>query len=514
VALLDKERDVVVIRVVYDGPPEAGKTTSLRALAGSLHRPLYCPEEQGGRTLYFDWMDYTAGRFEGRPIRCQIVSVPGQRSFHERRRRLLREADAVVFVADTTRRGLESTLIALAQLPRALEGVGGPPIGMVLQANKRDLPDAVPRTELADRLEGAGWRMAVTESVAADGTGVRETFIFAVRLALDRARELVRTRKLAEGRPELDSGEELLAHMKRFEADRERAADDWAGPALQQILAENLEPKGRAPLAARRAAARPALADEPPPRPPDATVPSGAIWPPVEGRMILHEAVASGLTSHRLQNGDWAAGLGSGWRACTRHDAVYRGFAEGRAALLEWARLHAACARLLSPRRCLTLADAGDRTWRLWQLVRSERSLRDLTPDLDRRSAEAGALELLGLAGLLVELEGRVAEAGYHLPCTLDSVGRGVDGPVFIGLMPAAAPAEPTARRGQDLLAEELGPLVATLSPPRRRELAAALERVRGRAARASRAVVGWVRDLLEPDGAALSPRGDRGRSA
>jgi len=116
-AVLDLERNVVVIRIVYDGPPEAGKTTSLRALAGSLNRPLFCPEEHDGRTLFLDWMDYTAGRFEGKQIRCQIVSVPGQKRLIERRKRLLREADVIVFVADSRRGELETTMSFLRELP-------------------------------------------------------------------------------------------------------------------------------------------------------------------------------------------------------------------------------------------------------------------------------------------------------------------------------------------------------------------------------------------------------------
>jgi hypothetical protein len=35
-ALIDSGAGEIVIRMVYDGPPAAGKTTSVRALAGSL----------------------------------------------------------------------------------------------------------------------------------------------------------------------------------------------------------------------------------------------------------------------------------------------------------------------------------------------------------------------------------------------------------------------------------------------------------------------------------------------
>ena len=77
-ALLDPQRQCIVLRAIYDGPAFAGKTTNLRALAESLGSKIYSGEEADGRTLYFDWVDYVGGLFEGLPIRCQIVGVPGQ----------------------------------------------------------------------------------------------------------------------------------------------------------------------------------------------------------------------------------------------------------------------------------------------------------------------------------------------------------------------------------------------------------------------------------------------------
>jgi len=85
VAILDSGNNAVVIRVVYDGAPLAGKTTSVGALGQGLGAAVVSPAEIGGRTLYFDWLDYTGGLFEGHRIRCQIVSAPGQA-------RLLRDA--------------------------------------------------------------------------------------------------------------------------------------------------------------------------------------------------------------------------------------------------------------------------------------------------------------------------------------------------------------------------------------------------------------------------------------
>src|SRR5262245_14923603 len=137
-AVLSLARDALVIRVVYDGPPMAGKTTSVRSLAGKLGSDVNAPEEVDGRTLYFDWLDYTGGLFEGRRIRCHIVSVPGQATLASRRRRLLETADVVVFVSDSTSDAVEQTTHYIAGLQRVLGGVPGPPIGIVVQANKRD----------------------------------------------------------------------------------------------------------------------------------------------------------------------------------------------------------------------------------------------------------------------------------------------------------------------------------------------------------------------------------------
>jgi len=100
-AIIDDTRGVLVVRIVYDGPALSGKTTSLRALAQGVSSKVDCPAELAGRTLYFDWVDYVGGLFDGRQIRCQIVSVPGQKDLSHRRKLLLETADAVVLVLDT-----------------------------------------------------------------------------------------------------------------------------------------------------------------------------------------------------------------------------------------------------------------------------------------------------------------------------------------------------------------------------------------------------------------------------
>src|SRR5262245_65764406 len=118
----------------------AGKTTSVTTLGRGLGSAVVSPAEVAGRTVYFDWLDYTGGLFEGRRIRCQIVTVPGQASLASRRRHLLQSADAVVFVGDSAPDAEGSAKSYFDGLRAVLHGVAGPPIGIVMQANKRDVP--------------------------------------------------------------------------------------------------------------------------------------------------------------------------------------------------------------------------------------------------------------------------------------------------------------------------------------------------------------------------------------
>jgi len=469
-AVIDSDASEIVIRLVYDGPPEAGKTTSLRALAGSLAQPAYSPaEDANGRTLWFDWMEYLGGRFEGCQIRCQVVSVPGQRELGARRRRVIEGADVVVFVGDSSARETSRTLAYLFELRDMLADVADAPVGVILQANKRDLPDAIPLDELRGKLADAGWPIGVVESVAADGTGIREAFVYAVRLALDRARELMSRGALRTTRGGRSGAEELL--------DALRADDRALHPAPPMVFeAGPTSPAAellREVLAFESAAHQPATAELGPlgaghvpgaPRPPDASVPSGAIWPPVEGRAILNELASIPLAPRQLSNGDWAAGLGSGWRAVSSRDTVFASLDQGRAALIHWARLHAGVVGAISARRCIVLADDGQHAWRLWQIVRADDSLRELlSRGLRELTGEPLIQRICHAAQLLSDAQDKLAGLAMSLPCSLDAIGASDTGAVYIGLMPdpATESAEQRPRNDPRALRAQLDAAIA-----------------------------------------------------
>ncbi|MBL9037238.1 MAG: GTPase domain-containing protein [Archangium sp.] len=402
-----------MIRVVYDGPPTSGKTTSLRSLATRLgQRDVYTPEEAAGRTVFFDWMEFTGGRFEGRQIRCQIVSVPGQRELLPRRQLLLASADAVIFVADTTRAGVNESVAHLDDLMSRVKDVGGLPVGVVVQANKRDRPDAAPLEMLRGRPG-----VAVVESIASAGEGIREAFVFAVRLALDRVREQMSRGELVASAATTDAPEELLKAMRALPFDA-RAHALWPE---------------RAPTSTRQEGETP--------RVPDASIPGGWIWPPIQGRVLLQEATAGALSSIReLSPGEWLAESAAGWRF---HTSAAHRFTEAdaaRSALIRWAQVHASVAGWTSPHRCIALCeDPGG--LRLWQIVRNETSLW-------KRASEAVAsgTGINELSTFCSRAGQRWAQAPVELPCTLETVGV-VDGlPAFISLMPNSDQTRPPDR--------------------------------------------------------------------
>jgi len=379
-ATLDPRNDAVVIRVVYDGAPMAGKSTSVRALGRGFGGEVVSPAEVSGRTLYFDWLDYTGGLFEGRRIRCQIISVPGQSTLAPRRRRLLESADVIVFVGDSTPAGFAGDRSYLNGLQAVLERVSGPPVGIVFQANKRDHADAVPIESVRSMLQELGMRVGVVESVATDSSGVRQAFVFAVRLALDRVRDLMRTGELTSARPDVDGPEDLLEDLKLHEEGsmdyavetglvHTRMAELQSNSLVANALAEVVQGQEAqiAPAAAAEDPVVPELFEETPAIP-DERVASGLVWPPVDGRLVLHELTQMQVPLTRCADGAWSGEVPGRWLLYSEADEVFQEVEQGRAVLVQSARAQAVAARDRPAACCIVLAADGHGRHRLWRI--------------------------------------------------------------------------------------------------------------------------------------------------
>lgn len=234
-AFFNADTGELVVRIVYDGLGTAGKTTNLRALHAAfpsrtpngIHTPA---ENRDGRTLFFDWLDLVAGHLDDWPLRCQVLTVPGQFAYASRRFRLLQEIDGAILVCDSRPAGIEAARIAAAFLKEALRVSGNDDAPLVLQANKQDIEGALSPAEVREMLRGVA-DDAVGAS-AATGEGVRWTLLS----LLDRVRHRVRKRLEVVGIEGLPRSTQTTAQL--YEAlVASDTGDDHSG-ALEAALAE------------------------------------------------------------------------------------------------------------------------------------------------------------------------------------------------------------------------------------------------------------------------------------
>ena len=164
------------LKIVYYGPSLSGKTTSLEYIHSRTN-----PERRGelislktreDRTLYFDYMQFEMGSISGLKPRFNIYTVPGQVYYRGTRKLVLKGVDGLVFVADSQIRRLHENVEAIKDLYEDLVELGFSPgeLPIVLQCNKRDLPEIMPVQSIKEQLGLNG--IPTVESVALDGIGV------------------------------------------------------------------------------------------------------------------------------------------------------------------------------------------------------------------------------------------------------------------------------------------------------------------------------------------------------
>ena len=176
-AELDEAARKLTIKLVYYGPAMSGKTTNLMRLhdllSPDLKGEIMTLETQNDRTLFFDLLPLGFHTASGWLIKFKLYTVPGQVVHDATRKAVLSRADGVVFVADSQRsqginnaesfQNLEENVLDFNTLP------------MVVQFNKRDLPNVLTEEEIRARWSAAPWPLMMASALT--GLGVKETFI-------------------------------------------------------------------------------------------------------------------------------------------------------------------------------------------------------------------------------------------------------------------------------------------------------------------------------------------------
>ncbi len=194
----------ITSKIVYYGPGRSGKTTNLQYVHGQV------PEDRRGRmvslatetdrTLFFDFLPLDLGTISGFQTRFQLYTVPGQVYYDATRKLVLQGADGVVFVADSQRAQAGENVESFRNLQVNLLEQGTDPrsIPIVLQYNKRDLPDVMSVDEMDDLLNYRD--LPRFEARALAGVGVFDTLKGISELVLRRLSQRF-GREVAAGTP-------------------------------------------------------------------------------------------------------------------------------------------------------------------------------------------------------------------------------------------------------------------------------------------------------------------------
>jgi len=196
---INNEARELSIKVVYYGPALSGKTTNLQALyqkmSPEVRGRLMTLDTKDDRTLFFDMMPVFFKTEAGVKVKLRIFTVPGQVIHESTRRIVLQGTDAVAFVSDSRRSEAAATLAYWNNMLKNLEanGLDYRTLPIVIQLNKRDLPDARREDELGDLRKVI--RPPMVPAVAVRGEGVAETLWALLSLTY---RSLDRTLRLGE----------------------------------------------------------------------------------------------------------------------------------------------------------------------------------------------------------------------------------------------------------------------------------------------------------------------------
>ncbi|MDB6075213.1 MAG: mutual gliding protein [Verrucomicrobiaceae bacterium] len=180
-ATVRKEDKVLCFKIVYCGTALGGKTTNLSQIHDRLEPSgrgeMVSLSTAADRTLFFDFLAVESNVLPGYRTLFQLYTVPGQIAYNATLQLVLRQADGIVFVADSQidrqRDNLQSFQTLEANL--RLNGNSVDRIPLVLQYNKRDLPNAAPVEYMEFLLNNRHHRFTSFEADASRGRNVLAT---------------------------------------------------------------------------------------------------------------------------------------------------------------------------------------------------------------------------------------------------------------------------------------------------------------------------------------------------
>ena len=179
----------ISVKIVYYGPGLSGKTTNLQVIHKKVP-PEYKSDmvslaTETDRTLFFDFLPLDLGTIKGFSTKFQLYTVPGQVYYNATRKLVLRGVDGIIFVADSAPDKIQEGLESFQNLEDNLAEYGyqRENIPIVIQYNKRDLPNALPLDKL-DKIINK-YHSPYNEAIANKGKGVFESLKIMGKCVID-----------------------------------------------------------------------------------------------------------------------------------------------------------------------------------------------------------------------------------------------------------------------------------------------------------------------------------------
>jgi hypothetical protein len=347
-ALIDMDHGVVRVKIVYDGPPHAGKTATLHALEQKLSSNRFVQPLDG---MDINLLEYQGGMYDHMPIACQILTTPSDPQWSKRRQFLLNQADAIVLVLDTNPDALPLGLEYLRQLREFLQQLPPPVPLFLIQANCQDNPLALDMNKLHDFFIDSS--IKIMEASIEEGLGIRETFVMAVRLAVERLNALKENFQLFKGKFELKTAEEWIniLHIQQTDPESSILSSLIHAPKL-----ENNSPE-ISPTNAIHADISEIIL-------PNSQTPLKWLFPALLTQNVLSQL--NDLSNISETNEGWIS-TNQQWAILSRPEWHYVSEKGALAALQQQIRWHSQAVFGISKDRCLALS-CNEHGWHLWQI--------------------------------------------------------------------------------------------------------------------------------------------------
>ena len=161
-------------KIVFYGPSLCGKTTTLGWLyhkVEGLEKGKFTQlADPHGRTLFFDFapMQATTG------VVFDVYTTAGQERHKHQRKIVIQGVDGILFVVDSSSDQFQENVASFKELSTHLGEELGTTIPLVVTLNKRDIEDALPRSELVEKLNLSNY--PIYETVATTGIGIKRAF--------------------------------------------------------------------------------------------------------------------------------------------------------------------------------------------------------------------------------------------------------------------------------------------------------------------------------------------------